>query len=171
VTFLLRAYSLLTLLGPEGFVNGVLLWLGLIRQPLYLIYNESAVLLGMVYSYLPLAILPLYSTLIRLNKSIIEASRVLGAGPIKTFIKITVPITRPGIFAAVLLTFIPAAGEFVVPSLLGGPDDIFVGTLIYNAFLAARNWNWGAAMSLVYISVVLIGVVLYLRLVREELRV
>ncbi len=171
VTFLLRAYALLTLLGPEGFVNGVLLSLGIIQQPLFLIYNETSVLLGMVYSYLPLAVLPLYSTLVRLDKTVIEASRILGAGPLKTFFKVTLPISRPGIFAAVLLTFIPAAGEFIVPSLLGGPNEVYVGTLIYNAFLAARNWNWGAAMSIVYISVVLLGVVLYLRLVGEELRV
>jgi len=171
VTFLLRAYSLLTLLGPEGFVNGVLLSLGIIQQPLFLIYNETSVLLGMVYSYLPLAVLPLYSTLVRLDKTVIEASRVLGAGPLKTFFKVTLPISRPGVFAAVLLTFIPAAGEFIVPSFLGGPNEVYVGTLIYNAFLAARNWNWGAAMSIVYISVVLLGIVLYLRLVREELRV
>jgi spermidine/putrescine transport system permease protein len=171
VTFLLRAYALLTLLGPEGFLNGVLLSLGLIRQPLFLIYNETSVLIGMVYSYLPLAILPLYSTLVRLDKTVIEASRVLGAGPLKTFFKVTLPISRPGVFAAVLLTFIPAAGEFIVPSFLGGPNEVYVGTLIYNAFLAARNWNWGAAMSIVYISVVLLGVVLYLRLVGEELRV
>ncbi len=171
VTFLLRAYALLTLLGPEGFVNGVLLSLGLIQQPLFLIYNETSVLIGMVYSYLPLAILPLYSTLVRLDKTVIEASRVLGAGPLKTFFKVTLPISRPGFFAAVLLTFIPAAGEFIVPSFLGGPNEVYVGTLIYNAFLAARNWNWGAAMSIVYISVVLLGVVLYLRIVGEELRV
>jgi spermidine/putrescine transport system permease protein len=171
VTFLLRAYALLTLLGPEGFVNGVLLSLGLIQQPLFLIYNETSVLIGMVYSYLPLAILPLYSTLVRLDKTVIEASRVLGAGPLKTFFEVTLPISRPGVFAAVLLTFIPAAGEFIVPSFLGGPNEVYVGTLIYNAFLAARNWNWGAAMSIVYISVVLLGVVLYLRLVGEELRV
>jgi spermidine/putrescine transport system permease protein len=171
VTFLLRAYALLTLLGPEGFVNGVLLSLGLIQQPLFLIYNETSVLIGMVYSYLPLAILPLYSTLVRLDKTVIEASRVLGAGSLKTFFKVTLPISRPGVFAAVLLTFIPAAGEFIVPSFLGGPNEVYVGTLIYNAFLAARNWNWGAAMSIVYISVVLLGVVLYLRLVGEELRV
>jgi spermidine/putrescine transport system permease protein len=171
VTFLLRAYALLTLLGPEGFVNGVLLSLGLIQQPLFLIYNETSVLIGMVYSYLPPAILPLYSTLVRLDKTVIEASRVLGAGPLKTFFKVTLPISRPGVFAAVLLTFIPAAGEFIVPSFLGGPNEVYVGTLIYNAFLAARNWNWGAAMSIVYISVVLLGVVLYLRLVGEELRV
>ncbi len=171
VTFLLRAYALLTLLGPEGFVNGVLLSLGIIQQPLFLIYNVTSVLLGMVYSYLPLAVLPLYSTLVRLDKTVIEASRVLGAGPLKTFFKVTLPISRPGVFAAVLLTFIPAAGEFIVPSLLGGPNEVYVGTLIYNAFLAARNWNWGAAMSIVYISVVLLGVVLYLRLVGEELRV
>jgi spermidine/putrescine transport system permease protein len=171
VTFLLRAYALLTLLGPEGFVNGVLLSLGLIQQPLFLIYNETSVLIGMVYSYLPLAILPLYSTLVRLDKIVIEASRVLGAGPLKTFFKVTLPISKPGVFAAVLLTFIPAAGEFIVPSFLGGPNEVYVGTLIYNAFLAARNWNWGAAMSIVYISVVLLGVVLYLRLVGEELRV
>jgi spermidine/putrescine transport system permease protein len=171
VTFLLRAYALLTLLGPEGFLNGVLLSLGLIQQPLFLIYNETSVLIGMVYSYLPLAILPLYSTLVRLDKTVIEASRVLGAGPLKTFFKVTLPISRPGVFAAVLLTFIPAAGEFIVPSFLGGPNEVYVGTLIYNAFLAARNWNWGAAMSIVYISVVLLGVVLYLRLAGEELRV
>jgi spermidine/putrescine transport system permease protein len=171
VTFLLRAYALLTLLGPEGFLNGVLLSLGLIQQPLFLIYNETSVLIGMVYSYLPLAILPLYSTLVRLDKTVIEASRVLGAGPLKTFFKVTLPISKPGVFAAVLLTFIPAAGEFIVPSFLGGPNEVYVGTLIYNAFLAARNWNWGAAMSIVYISVVLLGVVLYLRLVGEELRV
>jgi len=171
VTFLLRAYALLTLLGPEGFVNGVLLSLGIIQQPLFLIYNETSVLLGMVYSYLPLAVLPLYSTLVRIDKTVIEASRVLGAGPLKTFFKVTLPISWPGVFAAVLLTFIPAAGEFIVPSFLGGPNEVYVGTLIYNAFLAARNWNWGAAMSIVYISVVLLGVVLYLRLVGEELRV
>ena len=171
VTFLLRGYALLTLLGPEGVLNSILLNLGLIREPLYMIYNEFAVLQGMVYGYLPFMILPLYASLEKVRKIYIEASRVMGASSLKAFWKITLPLSRPGLVAGSLLTFIPAAGEFIIPSFLGGPSEVYIGTMIYSAFISARNWNWGAALSMVYIVMILVGVLLYMKYSREELRI
>lgn len=171
VTFILRAYAMLSLLGPEGVLNGLLMRLGLINQPLYLIYNEFSVLLGMIYGYLPFMVLPLYASLEKVSKIYVEAARVLGAGPLKAFLKVALPLSRPGLVAGTLLTFIPAAGEFVIPAFLGGPTEVFIGTMIYSAFISARNWNWGAAMSLVYIGIVVIGIMLYMRYTKEELRI
>lgn len=168
VTFLLRAYAVLSLLGPEGVFNNLLISIGIIKEPLYLIYNEFAVLLGMVYGYLPFMILPLYASLEKISKTHIEAARALGAGPFSAFLKVTLPLSKPGLVAGTLLTFIPAAGEFVIPAFLGGPGEVFVGTMIYSAFISARNWNWGSALSLIYIAMVMVGVVLYLKYSREE---
>ncbi|MEM0440386.1 MAG: ABC transporter permease [Candidatus Caldarchaeum sp.] len=168
VTFLLRAYAVLSLLGPEGIVNNILIAMGIIREPLYLIYNEFAVLLGMIYGYLPFMILPLYASLEKISKTHIEAARALGAGPLSAFFKVTLPLSKPGLVAGTLLTFIPAAGEFVIPAFLGGPSEVFVGTMIYSAFISARNWNWGSALSLIYIAMVMVGVILYLKYSREE---
>jgi len=171
VTFLLRGYALLTLLGPEGVLNSILLNLGLIKEPLYLIYNEFSVVFGMVYGYLPFMILPLYASIEKIRKLYIEAARVMGASSMKAFWKITLPLSRPGLVAGSLLTFIPAAGEFIIPSFLGGPSEVYIGTIIYSAFISARNWNWGAAISMVYIVLILVGVVLYMRYSREELSI
>ncbi|MDW8084174.1 MAG: ABC transporter permease [Candidatus Caldarchaeum sp.] len=168
VTFLLRAYAVLSLLGPEGVVNAILLSMGVIQEPLYLIYNEFAVMLGMIYGYLPFMILPLYASLEKISKTYIEAARSLGAGSFTAFLRITLPLSKPGLVAGSLLTFIPAAGEFVIPSFLGGPGEVFVGTMIYSAFISARNWNWGSALSLVYIAMVMVGVAIYLKYSREE---
>lgn len=171
VTFVLRAYAVLSLLGPEGVVNSFLMNLGVIKQPLYLIYNEFAVMLGMLYGYLPFMILPLYASLEKISKTVVEAARALGAGPFTAFLKVTLPLSKPGLVAGTLLTFIPAAGEFIIPSFLGGPNEVFVGTMIYSAFISARNWNWGSALSLVYIALVIVGVTLYMRYSREELTI
>lgn len=171
VTFLLRAYAVLSLLGPEGLVNAFLLRLGIIREPLFLIYNEFSVMLGMIYGYLPFMILPLYASLEKISKTYVEAARTLGAGSLTAFFRITFPLSKPGLIAGTLLTFIPAAGEFVIPSFLGGPGEVFVGTMIYSAFISARNWNWGSALSLIYIAMVMVGVVLYLKYSRGELTI
>uniref|UniRef100_A0A7C4I4E4 ABC transporter permease n=1 Tax=Caldiarchaeum subterraneum TaxID=311458 RepID=A0A7C4I4E4_CALS0 len=171
VTFVLRAYAVLSLLGPEGVVNSILINLGVIQQPLFLIYNEFAVMLGMLYGYLPFMILPLYASLEKISKTVIEAAKTLGANSFTAFLRITLPLSKPGLIAGTLLTFIPAAGEFVIPSFLGGPSEVFVGTMIYSAFISARNWNWGSALSLVYIALVLVGITLYLKYSREELTI
>ena len=171
VTFLLRAYAMLSLLSPEGVLNSVLINLGVISQPLFLIYNERAVLLGMVYGYLPFTVLPLYASLEKIGKVYVEAAKVLGASPIKAFLHVTLPLSKPGLVAGTLLTFIPAAGEFIIPQFLGGPNEFFVGNMIYSAFIEAQNWNWGSAIATIYIAIVIAGIMIYLKYIGEELRI
>ena len=169
VTFLLRAYAMLSLLSPNGVLNSFLINLGIISKPLYLIYNEQAVLLGMVYGYLPFTVLPLYASLEKISRLYVEAAKVLGASPFRAFLHVTLPLSKPGLVAGTLLTFIPAAGEFIIPQFLGGPSEFFVGNMIYSAFIEAQNWNWGAAIATIYIAIVIAGVMLYLKYVGEEL--
>ncbi len=171
VTFLLRAYAMLSLLSPEGVLNSLLLNIGIISKPLFLIYNEQAVLLGMVYGYLPFTILPLYASLEKISKVYVEAAKVLGANPLRAFLHVTLPLSKPGLVAGTLLTFIPAAGEFIIPEFLGGPNEFFVGNMIYSAFIEAQNWNWGAAIATIYIAIVIAGIMLYLKYVGEELSI
>ncbi|HID05164.1 MAG TPA: ABC transporter permease [Candidatus Caldiarchaeum subterraneum] len=171
VTFLLRAYAMLSLLSPEGVLNSFLINTGIISKPLFLIYNENAVLLGMVYGYLPFTVLPLYASLEKISRVYVEAAKVLGASPVRAFLHVTLPLSKPGLVAGTLLTFIPSAGEFIIPEFLGGPNEFFVGNMIYSAFIEAQNWNWGASIATIYIAIVIAGIMLYLKYVGEELRI
>lgn len=161
---MVRTYSWVILLHASGIVNKFLMTLGLTKAPLQLLYNDYAVTVGIVYVLLPFAILPLYSAIEKLDKSLIEASNDLGAKPYKTFIKVTIPLTSSGIFASVILTFIPSLGYYFTADVLGGGKTLMIGNLIKNQFTTAKNWPFGAAISLVLIAVTLLVLYLYSRI-------
>ena len=158
---LIRMYGWITLLRTEGIINKVLIYLHIINQPIQLIYNNFAVMLGLVYCLLPFMILPLYSSIEKLDMSLLEAASDLGAKSRKTFLKVTLPLTMPGIFAGSILVFIPALGLFFIADLLGGSKSMLIGNIIRNQFLTARNWPFGAALSMVLIFITLILVAVY----------
>ncbi|MGE0441404.1 MAG: ABC transporter permease [Gemmatimonadales bacterium] len=162
-SFLVRMFAMIFLLRDTGFVNGVLLELGLIQEPLTLLYTPGAVLLGLVYGFLPLMILPIYASLEKLDDSLLEAAEVLGARPGARFFRVIWPLSLPGVVAGCLLTFIPALGSFVTSDLLGGAKQVMIGNLIQNQFSSARNWPFGSAAAFVLMGVVLLAVTLYLR--------
>ena len=163
VSFLLRTYAFMTLLDERSFINNILLSLGLIRQPIQLLYTDVAVITVMVYDYMLFMVLPLYANLEKLDKSLLEASSTLGAGPVSTFLRVTLPLSMPGILAGSLLVFIPAVGEFVVPELVGGPNNFMIGNLIYQIFLGARHWWIGSALSILFIALILVLAIIYLK--------
>lgn len=160
---LVRTYSWVTLFNTSGILNTFLQNLGIIKEPLQLLYNNGAVTLGVVYILLPFAILPLYTSIEKLDKSLLEASTDLGAKPYKTFFKVTLPLTSPGIFASVILTFIPALGYYYTADILGGGKVMMIGNLIKNQFTTAKNWPFGAAISLVIIGITILLLFLYTR--------
>jgi putrescine transport system permease protein len=168
-SFLLRVYAWLGLLGRSGPLNGLLLHLGLIHEPLQLLQTDFAVYVGMVYSYLPFMILPLYSAIEKLDLNLLEAAADLGCRPAQVFFKITLPLTKEGIFAGCLLVFIPAVGEYVIPALLGGPDTLMIGRVVWDEFFANRDWPVASALAIVLL-VLLAGLVLLLQRIqaREE---
>lgn len=160
-SFLIRTYAWMLILRSEGLVNTVLTSLGLISQPLELLYHEPAVLLGLIYGELPFMILPLYASLEKLDLSLVDAAQDLGASPVASFFRVTVPLTMPGILAGVVLVFIPSLGQFVVSDLLGGAKSVLVGNLIQNQFSVARNKPFGAALAFELMAVVLLLLLLY----------
>jgi spermidine/putrescine transport system permease protein len=162
-SFLVRMFAMIFLLRDTGLVNATLLRLGLIDQPVTLLYTPFAVMLGLVYGFLPLMILPIYASLEKLDDTLLEAAEVLGAKPLARFVRVVWPLSMPGVVAGSLLTFIPALGSFVTSDLLGGAKQVMVGNLIQNQFSAARNWPFGSAAAFVLMGVVLAAVVLYLR--------
>jgi len=162
-SFLVRMFAMIFLLRDTGFINGVLLRFGLIDAPLTLLYTRGAVLLGLVYGFLPLMILPIYASLEKLDDSLLEAAEVLGARPVARFVRVIWPLSRPGVIAGSLLTFIPALGSFVTSDLLGGAKQVMIGNLIQNQFTVSRNWPFGSAAAFVVMAVVLGAVVFYLR--------
>ena len=151
--YLIRTYAWMVLLNREGLINGFLDWLGAIDQPLPMLYNEFAVILGLVYNYCPFVVLAIYAALQRLDPSYAEASRDLGAGTATTFLRITLPLTLPGVAAGAVFVFVLSIGNFVTPDLLGGGRLQMVGNLIYDQFLTARDWPFGATLSLILIAV------------------
>ena len=162
-SLLIRTYSWILILGEQGPLSDLLQAMNLISQPLDILYTNQAVLIGVVYDYLPLMVFPLYVALDRMNWSLIEASRDLGAGRWDSFRRITLPLTMPGILTGCLLTFIPMMGEYVVPTILGGAKSFLVGSLVANEILTAIDWPFGAAISMGLIVVLLVAVFVYLR--------
>jgi spermidine/putrescine transport system permease protein len=162
-SFLVRTFAMIFLLRDTGLVNSLLLKAGLIQDPITLLYTPFAVMAGLVYSFLPFMILPIYASLERLDPSLLEAASVLGARPAARFWRVTFPLSLPGVIAGCLLVFIPALGSFLPSDLLGGAKQMLIGNLIQNQFTAARNWPFGSAASLVVMITVLAGVLAYLR--------
>lgn len=165
---LIRTYAWIVLLRTEGVINTILLQLGIIDSPLTLLYNESAVLIGLVYTMLPFMILPLYASIEKLDKSLLEAASDLGAKPWQTFWKVTLPLTTPGIMAGTLLVFIPALGLFFIPDLMGGSKSILIGNLIKNQFLSARDWPFGSAISIILMALTLLFIAAYVRISKDK---
>jgi putrescine transport system permease protein len=155
-SFLIRVYAWIGILKQNGLINNLLLWLGVIDDPLPLLNNQFSLLVGMTYAYLPFMILPLYATLEKMDLSLLEAASDLGARPIRAFWTITLPLSLPGVLAGCLLVFIPSVGEYVIPTLLGGADDFMIGTQLWNEFFANRDWPVASAVTvaLVFILVV-----------------
>jgi spermidine/putrescine transport system permease protein len=151
-SFLLRTFAWRIVLAPEGVLSGALQSLGIIDRPLGLLDSNAAVQLGIVYNYLPLMILPMYVALERIDPAMIRASMDLGAGPVRTFLAVTVPLAAPGIVGGVLLTFILAAGDYVVPAILGGAKGLMVGNLVATQILSAQNLPLGAGMAILLIG-------------------
>ncbi|HEX9636454.1 MAG TPA: ABC transporter permease [Acidobacteriota bacterium] len=154
-SFLIRTYAWMLILRTEGLINSALTSIGLIDQPLKLLYTDTAILLGLVYGELPFMILPLYATIEKLDVRLLEAAMDLGANRFWTFLKVTLPLTKVGVVTAVLLVFIPSLGAFVTPDLLGGAKQAMIGNLIQNQFAVARDQPFGSAISFLLTFVVL----------------
>ncbi|MEO7841647.1 MAG: ABC transporter permease [Anaerolineales bacterium] len=168
--FLVRTYALKQVLATEGLLNSFLMNLGLINQPLDLLFNEFAVVVGLVYGYLPFAILPMYASIEKFDHTLMEAAADLGASPARSFLRIMLPLTMPGVVAALVLVFVPVVGAFITPDIMGGGKIEMIGTLINRQFGVSRNWPFGSAMSLMLMLLVLIGVIAYFRSSTEETR-
>ncbi|MGQ3282449.1 ABC transporter permease [Bosea sp. (in: a-proteobacteria)] len=162
-SFLIRVYAWIGILRPEGLLDMALAALGLSDQPLRLLNTETAVLIGMVYSYLPFMVLPLYATLEKLDRSLLEAAADLGATPLRAFLTVTLPLSLPGILAGSALVFIPAIGEFVIPDLLGGPDTTMIGKVLWTEFFSNRDWPLASAVAVVLLVVLVLPLALLQR--------
>ncbi|MBN2646899.1 MAG: ABC transporter permease subunit [Thiotrichales bacterium] len=160
-SFLIRVYAWIGILKTNGILNDALLGLGLIDQPLEILYTPTAVYIGIVYSYLPFMILPLYATLIRLDDTLLEAAADLGCPPWKQFLTVTLPLSLPGIIAGSMLVFIPVMGEFVIPDLLGGPNTLMIGKLMWTEFFNNKDWPLASALAAVLLVVLIIPFVLW----------
>jgi putrescine transport system permease protein len=157
-SFLIRVYAWIGILKNNGLINNLLLSTGIIDQPLTLLHSPVAVYVGIVYSYLPFMILPLYATLVRMDLTLLEAAADLGARPFTAFLKVTLPVSLPGIIAGSLLVFVPATGEFVIPDLLGGPDSLMIGKVLWTEFFNNADWPVASAMAVVLLLVLVFPV-------------
>jgi len=167
-SFLLRVYAWMGLLADQGTINNILLWLGLIDAPIRMLYTEGAVYIGIVYTYLPFMILPLYANMEKLDASLLEAASDLGAKPTITFFTVTLPLTVPGIVAGSLLVFIPATGEFVIPDLLGGGNVLMIGRVLFSEFFANSDWPVASAVAVVLLILLVLPMMLYHRFGSKE---
>jgi putrescine transport system permease protein len=167
-SFLIRIYAWIMILKDEGLLNHALMSLRIIDAPLPIFATEAAVLIGIVYSYLPFMVLPLYTTLEKQDPSLLEAAADLGATPLGAFWRITVPLARPGIIAGVLLVFIPAVGEFVIPDLLGGSDTLMIGRSLWTEFFENRDWPAASAVAIFLLALLLIPILWHERMQMRE---
>ena len=157
-SFLIRVYAWMGILKNNGVLNNVLMWLGVIDQPLVILHTNLAVYIGIVYAYLPFMVLSIYTALTRLDYSLVEASLDLGARPLKTFFSVIVPLTKGGIIAGSMLVFIPAVGEFVIPELLGGPDSIMIGRVLWQEFFNNRDWPVASAVAITMLILLIVPI-------------
>ncbi|WEK51900.1 MAG: ABC transporter permease subunit [Candidatus Kaistia colombiensis] len=160
-SFLIRVYAWIGILKPEGLLNQLLLSLGVISEPLNILPSTLAVYIGIVYSYLPFMILPLYATLEKLDETLLEAAADLGCPPIQAFWKITFPLSLPGVVAGCFLVFIPAVGEFVIPDLLGGSDTLMIGKTLWAEFFSNRDWPVSSAVAVVLLAILVVPIMLF----------
>ncbi|TAL00592.1 MAG: ABC transporter permease subunit [Rhodospirillaceae bacterium] len=166
-SFLVRIYAWIGMLRPGGVINSALLTLGIVDEPIQFLHTDGATILGIVYTYLPFMVLPLYARLERLDAVLLEAAADLGATPLRAFWTVTLPLSLPGILAGALLVFIPAAGEFVVPELLGGPDTLMIGKVLWSEFFSNRDWPVSAAAT-VALLVLLVAPILAFQALTQD---
>ena len=166
--FLVRTYAWIVLLQSKGVINVALQSLQIINEPLNLLFTPFAVIIGLIYGYLPFMVLPLYSTIERFNFTLVEAAQDLGANDLRTLWRIVLPLTRRGIIAGSILVFVPTVGAFITPDILGGAKTMMVGNLIQNQFLKARDWPFGSALSMLLMVLVLIPMLIYFHLSEAE---
>ena len=169
-SFLLRVYAWIGILKNNGLVNNVLLAVGVIDEPITMMQTDFAVYVGIVYAYLPFMILPLYARLARLDSTLLEAAADLGCRPLKAFFTVTLPLSVPGIVAGSLLVFIPALGEFVIPALLGGPDTLMIGRVLWDEFFANRDWPVASAVAIAALLLLVIPITVFQRLRPDQER-
>jgi putrescine transport system permease protein len=163
ISFLLRVYAWMGLMNNYGTINSLLLWTGLIEQPIPLMYTDFAVFVGLVYSYLPFMILPLYASLERMDLDLVEAAQDLGASRSQAFWDVTWPLARPGVIAGCLLVFIPAIGEYVIPYLLGGSESLLIGRVLFDEFFVNRDWPMASAVAVVLLLLLVVPIALLQR--------
>jgi putrescine transport system permease protein len=168
-SFLLRVYALEGVIREHGLLNQALQWLGLIRQPLKIMHTNTAVYIGIIYSYLPFMVLPLFATLEKLDRSLLEASADLGSPPWRAFLDVTLPLSMPGVIAGSMLVFIPAIGEFVIPTLLGGADNLMIGRVLWDEFFGNRDWPVASAVAVVFLVLLVGPIAIYQHYQRKEL--
>lgn len=162
-SFLIRIYAWMGILSQEGFLNQFLLWTGIIDQPLTILNTNIAVYIGIVYTYLPFMILPIYASLEKLDISLLEAAKDLGCNRSQSFWLVTMPLSKAGVIAGCFLVFIPVLGEFVIPSLLGGADTLMIGTILWQEFFANRDWPVASAVAVVLLLILMIPIILFQR--------
>lgn len=168
ISFLLRVYAWMGLLSNYGVINNLLMWLGVTQQPIQILYTDSAIFIGLTYSYLPFMILPLYATLERMDLDLVDAAMDLGASRTEAFWDITWPLARAGVIAGSLLVFIPAIGEYVIPYLLGGPDSLLIGRVLFDEFFVNRDWPLSAAVAIMLLLILVVPIVFLQRAQAEE---
>jgi putrescine transport system permease protein len=160
-SFLLRVYAWKGILADQGVINQVLLGLGLISEPIQMLYTNVSMLVGMTYVYLPFMVLPLYANLVKMDFRLLEAAYDLGTTPLKAFWLVTVPLSKAGIIAGFMLVFIPCVGEFVIPSLLGGPENIMIGRVVWDEMFTSNNWPRASALAVVMIGLIVVPLAIY----------
>ncbi|MFT6917298.1 MAG: putrescine transport system permease protein [Motiliproteus sp.] len=168
-SFLIRVYAWIGILKNNGLINNMLMGIGIIDEPIQMLHTDFAVYVGIVYAYLPFMILPIYSNLIKLDGSLLEASSDLGARPWKTFLTVTLPLSKAGIIAGSMLVFIPVVGEFVIPELLGGPGTLMIGKVLWQEFFNNRDWPVAASVAMVMLAILLVPIVWFNRYQQKEM--
>ena len=158
---LIRVYAWMGILSTNGLLNNFLMWTGLVSSPLEILNTNTAVYIGVVYAYLPFMVLPLYANLVKHDHSLLEAAMDLGAGRLKAFWKVTVPLSKTGIIAGSMLVFIPVVGEFVIPELLGGPETLMIGKGLWQEFFNNRDWPVAAALAIIMLAILLIPIIFF----------
>jgi len=160
-SFLLRVYAWKGILADQGVVNQFLMAVGIVNEPIQMLYTNVSMLIGMTYVYLPFMVLPLYANLVKMDFRLLEAAYDLGASPFKAFWLVTVPLSKAGIVAGFMLVFIPALGEFVIPSLLGGPENVMIGRVVWDEMFTSNNWPRATALAVVMIGLIIIPLAIY----------
>jgi len=161
--FLVRTYALIFILRDTGLVNNILIGLGVINQPLVIMFTQPAVMIGLLYGYLPFAVLPLYASIEQLDFNYVQAAQDLGANGVKVFLRVILPLTMPGVVAGGIITFIPTMGAYVTPDLMGGGNTFLIGNLLQQQFMTVRDWPFGSALGFILMAMVLAATMIYFR--------